>query len=267
MARAKGGTNRPVMAREYKLILNQDRFIDRSAGTAALLARIVEQATALGAKVETQREEETRRTRYLDTPTQALRRAGFTLRLRYEHADARHKVTLKHRARDRYVAAAKNLSATAKPYTGVFEEDVLPGFVSIFSQAGSVRLSELPALDSIAEATALFPELGTLDFEKAGRLEVVNGFEPTEVFCRLCKIKAGRKGKIRVGLSFWYGAEECGRPLIAECAFDIRARDGDDFRLAHVRAANGLFDALQGLPGWIRTEATTKTAFAYTSGA
>ena len=85
-------TNRPISSREYKLMLNTERFRDRRAG-ASLFWKL------LGFLVENQGNEvvpdfadpekdveKTRTTWYLDTPGYELQRANITLRLRDEPA-------------------------------------------------------------------------------------------------------------------------------------------------------------------------------------
>lgn len=258
------GGVRGITSREYKLILDSARFADRRGGTVALQALIDALADKLDIAVEAQGEEETRRTWYLDTPDRQLRREGFLLRVRLEDADGRHKVVLKHRSPDRYVAAARNLGSTRKRTEWKFEEDILPPFRSLFSQSVGFRARRPPELATVGDAVRLFPGLAELGLPDGQRLEVVNGFEALEVFCRLCKLRVGRKPPIKVGLGLWYRGPEDGRPLIAECAYDYQGGDaGDDFTLAVVRAANALFGWLQEQPGWVDPAATTKTRFAY----
>lgn len=82
-------TNRPVSSREYKLMLNTDRFQDRGRGTEVFFGLLKFLIQKEGGEiitknktgsVEIQGKEERRLTSYLDTPDLALRQAGYSLR-------------------------------------------------------------------------------------------------------------------------------------------------------------------------------------------
>ena len=106
-------TNRPITSREYKLMLNTERFRDRRAGADLfwkLLTFLVEnqgnEVISGCWPIPTRTPRRARTTWYLDTPGYELQRANITLRVR-EEPDAKkpYKVTLKYRAPDRYSAA------------------------------------------------------------------------------------------------------------------------------------------------------------------
>ena len=106
-------TNRPITSREYKLMLNTERFRDRRAGAGLfwkLLTFLVENQgnEVISDQVDHLEKdaEKIRTTWYLDTPGYELQRANITLRVREEPgAKNPFKVTLKFRAPDRYTAA------------------------------------------------------------------------------------------------------------------------------------------------------------------
>lgn len=104
--------NKPVTSREYKLILNNHCFSDRADGARALWEIIAHHvATKLnGVIIKTQKKEDIRHTRYLDTPDHAMRRKGLILRVRREgkHGNS-WKTTLKYRASDRYISAGQDI--------------------------------------------------------------------------------------------------------------------------------------------------------------
>ena len=263
MAKNRKSKVRGITSREYKLILSADRFAKRRKGTTALRDLVRRLAQGLGADLEDQDEEEIRRTFYLDTAAFQLRRAGYALRVRFEEAEGKFKIALKHRDPDRYLAASKHLSSPRPDDRKKFEEDILPPFRSVFSQSNSLKLKDLPKLEDLKDAEILFPGLGALGLPGKTELVRVNGFEAHEVFCKLCKVKFGKKPKVKVGLSFWYLTPEDRWPLIAECAFDYDADNGDDFPIHVVEGATRLFRALQGQPGWFNFDATTKTRYVY----
>ena len=104
-------TNRPITSREYKLMLNTERFRDRQAGAGLfwkLLAFLVENQgneVIPDAGDPDKDAEKQRTTWFLDTPGFELQRANVILRVREEpEAKKPFKVTLKFRAPDRYTA-------------------------------------------------------------------------------------------------------------------------------------------------------------------
>jgi hypothetical protein len=101
-------SNRPVTSREYKLMLNVDRFKDREQASQEFLSLLDFVVRKERGSVEEQNEEERRQTSYLDTPERALHQQGFALRLREEDDDEEgFQINLKYRASDRYISAAQ----------------------------------------------------------------------------------------------------------------------------------------------------------------
>ena len=260
--------NRPVTSREYKLMLNVERFKNREEGSRAfshLIKFLIEKEG--GKIIEEQDKKETRQTSYLDTTELALRQHGFTLRLR-EEADGC-QVTLKYRSPDRYLAAAQDVSSPLADETK-FEEDILPPFVSKFSHSTSVRKVSPADLTDMQQITKLFPSLEKLELGNAV-IKPVGNFKAAEVVRKLCKFQFNDTSTIKACLSFWYlTKEEDDWPLVAEFSFDYDAPDkelaGDTMEMypnRMVEGANGLFSALQSQSGWVNFNATTKTAFAF----
>src|SRR5215210_3120936 len=118
-------SNCPVTSREYKLMLNVNRFKDREQASQeflSLLDFLVRKER--GSVVEEQNEEERRQTSYLDTLEGALRQKGFALRLREEDDDEEEfQINLKYRASDRYISAAQDLSSTQEGKTKFRSEE------------------------------------------------------------------------------------------------------------------------------------------------
>ena len=78
-------SNHPVTSREYKLMLNTDRFKDKARGAERFLDLIELSINKAGGRIiEKQDKEDRRQTSYLDTPQFALHQSGFALRLREE---------------------------------------------------------------------------------------------------------------------------------------------------------------------------------------
>ena len=192
-------TNRPITSREYKLLLNTERFRDRIAGARLfwrMLEFLVRNQGSDVIPVEAGPDKDTelhRTTWYLDTPGFELQRANVTLRLRDEVGEKkRFKITLKYRMPDRYTAAGcdptPNPQQVKKPDIK-FEEDVIPPFVSKFSYSASFRTDELPRIETIQDAVELFPSLAQHSIPPVTPIQIVNGFRAHEVMHYIGKLK------------------------------------------------------------------------------
>lgn len=259
------GSNLPVTSREYKLMLNTDRFKDRNHGSQVFIGLTDFLISKEGGTIETQNEEVRRRTSYLDTPELALRQQGFALRLREEKDGFQ--INLKYRASDRYISAAQDLSTTRPNKPPKFEEDILPPFISKFSHSVSVETTTAPDLRSMEQVTALFPGLKQIDIDPGTPVETINDFKAFEVVLKLRKFKFGEPRPLNASLSFWYLTENPDEwPLVGEFSFDYKATsDGDGLETYPpriVEKAARFFSALQGQTGWLDPNGTTKTAFA-----
>ena len=281
-------TNRPISSREYKLMLNTERFRKRKAGADLfwkLLTSLVENQGNAVIPDDADPDKDTlirRTTWYLDTPGYELQRANVTLRVR-EEADAkkRYKVTLKYRTPDRYTAAGFDASCTqeVKKDDLKFEEDVVPPFASKFSNSVSFKTDDLPQLDTIADVVDLFPALGQTGIATSAPLAVVNGFQAHEVQHFLGKLKLDKLPTtrsielpdfvVKVALNHWYlRADEDDYPLVTELSFgcDATPTDGDrleQFPPTIIAGANRLFRDVQNQAGWLAQFGSTKTAYVF----
>jgi len=264
-------SNHPVTSREYKLMLNVDRFKDREQGSQVFLRLIDFLIKKEGGNIiEKQNKEESRQTSYLDTAELALHQHGFALRLREEaKAEDGFQIDLKYRASDRYISAAQDLSSPQADKTK-FEEDILPPFVSKFSHSSSIKTNRMPDLRSMERVTSFFPGLKSLNIDGDSAVKTINAFKAVEVVRKLCKLQFGEPPTIKASLSFWYLTEEENDwPLVGEFSFDYdvldSGTDGDKVEMYPsqvVEGANRFFSALQSQAGWLNFNTTTKTAFA-----
>jgi hypothetical protein len=259
-------SNQAVTSREYKLILNSDRFSDRDKGAEQFL-KLIDLVIRKhgGTIVATQGDEEHRRTSYLDTPQFALHQNGFALRLRDEDAKG-FQINLKYRDSDRYLSAAQDLSGSQKGKIK-FEEDILPPFVSKFSHSNSIKTGTNPDFKKIKEVTSFFPGLAGLGLDPDTAVKTANDFTALEVVRNLCNFQFNGPEILKASLSFWYLGDEVGWPLISEFSFDYDAADKDEskleqYSLAVVEGAKGVFTAIQNQTGWLDSTTTTKTGFA-----
>jgi len=270
-------SNRPVTSREYKLMLNVDRFVDRKEGCDAVLALTEHLLSGVQniASVERQNDsEKVRKTSYLDTADMALCQRSLAVRRR-EESEGKTQLNLKFRSPDRYLSAANEVlqtlpAAELKP-NSKFEEDVIPPFASRFSRSLTINTDRAVNITTIRDATGYFPGLATLDLDTTP-LHTVNGFEATEVERRLCTFRFADGPKVKASLSFWYMTHQAtGWPLVAEFSFDydaeeLKNRKGkpelETFHGQTVEDTNRLFLALQRQAGWVNSNMTTKTAYA-----
>lgn len=271
-------SNEPITSREYKLMLQVDRFQDREAGSKAFWNLVEFLVKKQGGQVEDkqnkQKHEETRKTWYLDTNGSSLRQQGFVLRVRSEGDEKeKYKITLKYRSPDRYLSASQNMSTSAEGKTKTkFEEDIIPQFTSKFSHSTSVYADKLPDLGDLKKVANLFPGLKKMPFDEGMEVTIVNGFKAREIFRKVAKLKFEEEPIVKAGLNFWYLLGEADEiPLVGEFSFDygllkngINEKDKlEQFPVPVVAGANNLFQALQKQVGWINFNATTKTAYAY----
>jgi hypothetical protein len=280
------GANRPITSREYKLMLNVDRFGDRKAGIQAF-ARLFEFLVDSqgGEIVERQKNLFTRRTWYLDTPYRALRTSGLVLRVRKQEAKAPpFKVTLKFRALDRYVSSAQDLSVSTQVRDAIreegdpaeitykFEEDILPRFSRRFSHSVSIETDNPLKLKNVGHARKVFPALDLPGVPAKTALVKVNRFVAHEVVRWLAQFDFGEPPVVKACLSFWYlSGKKNEWPVAAEFSYDYDLPGADKLGRGElerypaevVRGTNDLLAALEKQSGWVNLDATTKTAYAY----
>jgi hypothetical protein len=255
----------PVTSREYKLMLNSDRFADRNKGAESFLNLIDLLIRKQGGSIlEKQDKEERRHTSYLDTPQFELGQNRFSLRLREEAKDFQ--INLKYRDSARYISAAQDLSGSQKGKIK-FEEDILPPFASKFSHSNSIETSALPPLKTIKDVTSLFPGIARLGIDEDTPIKTANDFRVLEVVRKLCKFQFEKTETVKASLSFWYLTEDTDWPLVSEFSFDYDAAKNEEGGLKEyshevVEGAKGFFSALQNQTGWLDLTTTTKTAFA-----
>jgi uncharacterized protein YjbK len=265
--------NRPVTSREYKLMLNVDRFRNRQNGCEEFFKLLESLVKKVGGAIdEKQTKEEKRQTSYLDTRDLALYQNGFAVRVREEgNGNNKVELNLKYRGADRYLAAAQDVSSPT-PDKEKFEEDILPPFVSKFSRSTSVESKTVPPIATVGHLLTFFPGLQPVLGDKDKPIKTVNGFKASEIVRKLCKIDFGGKPLVKASLSFWYfEGHEAEYPLVAEFSFDYDATNSDGtqnndtielYASEVVERANRLFKALQKQEGWRSFTTTTKTDFA-----
>ena len=161
--------NIAVSLREYKLMLNTDRFQDRVDGAENffnLIRLLIKKED--GTIVEIQNKEEQRITYYLDTPECDVRQNDFALRLREETTNI-FQLNLKCGSSDRFLSANTNIFSE-KGKKAKFEEEVLP-FNSKFCRSNIVEFQSIPQISTIKELIDLFPGTRRLTITKRRKLK------------------------------------------------------------------------------------------------
>ena len=100
--------NQTITSREYKLILNSDRFQDLEIGLEAfwhIVGFVVDKSG--GPAVKRQDDIWHRTTWYLDVPNHVFYKNGWIVRVRKQ--DQEYKLTLKVRISDRYLSASSDV--------------------------------------------------------------------------------------------------------------------------------------------------------------
>ena len=253
----------PITSREYKLILNNDRFADREQGCRAfwqLVEYLVQEYDGtIDEKQNEVDDEEQRQTWYIDTPELALQQSKFALRVRKEEDS--YKTTLKYRSGDRYLSASQAVETPGGKTK--FEEDITPAFVSQFSKSAAVKSTSQPKFETIKDIVQMFPMLQQLNLTETMPVKTVNRFVADEVFRKAGRIKfVNQNPVVKAAFSFWYMSGGAGLyPIIGEFSFSYEA-DTEDFPVAVVEAANNFFAALQKQSDWFDRNNITKTAYA-----
>lgn len=285
-------TNRPITSREYKLLLNTERFRDRVSGTRLfwrMLAFLVgnQGNQVIPENLDPDKDAEKRRTTwYLDTPGYDLQRANITLRVRNEVDENKpFKITLKYRMPDRYTAAGCDPIPNpekVKKSDIKFEEDVIAPFVSKFAYSASFRTEDAPRITTMQDVVGYFPGVAPYGIPVVTPILVVNGFRAHEVMHYIGKLKLDKAPTVRaaglpdfvvkVALSHWYLLEsQDDYPLVTEFSFDFDASDAGDNHDDHlekfpptvVAGANRLFRDIQNQAGWLSPFGMTKTTYLF----
>jgi hypothetical protein len=250
----------PVSRREYKVMLDHQRFADRKRAAKKLGGEL--RACCSRLKVSCNGEFDTtdkREIAFLDTANQTIRENYLVFRQRFGVESGETEYTLKCRSPDRYVAAGANL----RPGKGLeddpkFEEDIGTPFVSRFSRSNTVFGPE-KAPGSFKEAAKLFPVLGNL--KGKGQLQPVSP-KVYERVLRGPKLKFGGL-TAEIALIVWSDGPDS-KPVVAEFSFRYK-RNESDLSPTVARQAMEFFDAVQRLD-WCLPEGRTKTQYAYGIG-
>lgn len=253
-------------SREYKLMLDPKQFAgyDPTPALSSLETDLLDRMVRSGLELETNgtvtalRAERT--VKFYDTPGEcALRERGFIFRERSSDGDR--EVTLKFRSPDRYVAASHDLDASRAAAEHKFEEDIKPGFRSIFSQSNTAGIGSRKRFDDIGDLADLFEGIEQADIPNSTPLAVVAGAPMYEyVFGRRIFDLGDLTAEMSVTL--WYLDPADTEPAVAELSFKYE-EDERDLDPESVATGIRLFERMTSLGRWVADDSPTKTAFVY----
>ena len=221
-------SNRPLTSREFKIILDRNRFMDKKKGIQELSAIIKGLIEKQNGRFMDDIKEKERTTWYLDTNAYELYcNNNFLLRIRKEKNSEEYDVTLKCRHSDRYVSASYDLASSIEGIDIKFEEDIVIPFISKFSLSASLKGKQIPRFNTMQDVVSVFPGLD-LGIETGKMLSKVNNFEVVEISSKIGKIAFSDDAtEIEPELNLWYSSIKEDRPLIVEFTFKCKAAKQD----------------------------------------
>lgn len=286
-------------AREYKLLLNPDRFQKTPSETVANTfwqERLKPIIQTLGSRDDEARHDgrfgapSERIVRFWDAPNCLLTQADFALRERLPAENGmptseRPEITLKLRMPDLFVVAATALPGSDKDARTTFEEDIAPLEVDdpqpdkssvIVPARRSIRsrfsLSTTQTVEwgephrTLGGLQSLFPTLRdnveSLQTEFRPSTALVCGPEIRELVFKGARVKLGDDIVGKFSLTLWHFGPTHSAPTVAEISFKCAIVDGDMPGKA-ARRALALFVGMQtDLGNLVNSKHSSKTALA-----
>ncbi|MGH7950219.1 MAG: hypothetical protein ACREQF_13410 [Candidatus Binataceae bacterium] len=268
----------PIQAREYKLLLNPDRFKDHHAPhkfwklahhTAGNVGIDID-------KLEELPDPRIRDVEFFDTPHFKLYQNGFILRRRreYKHGvpQSSYEVVLKFRHPDRAVAVKTDVRPLL-PSNHVIkfkEEILLPhddaiGMRRIYSHSCELDTPHESLLRQFHTTEQVFPALRHIGANSKVALVKVHGAVIEERLYEICEIDFGGKLSAKATLAVWR-ARTAEHPMVAELSFQLRFDRLEDAHRKPLERSELFYTGLQSTASdWIQ-RGTTKTALVYGLG-
>ncbi|MBN2801246.1 MAG: hypothetical protein JXX28_19050 [Deltaproteobacteria bacterium] len=256
-------------SREFKLLLQGERFASWEDGAGAYWALVRQVAWAQGVDVRALPwEARARQVVFLDTPDHALRAAGYSLRVRTDQIgrdqrlDEVSEYALKYRALSLEGAAAGDLRTRRFPADRELEEDVsyapaAVGHIKTVYAARTLIETDWSVRPRLGAWARYFPGLLELGIPPETAVGPVNGVVVHEVKVSPARLDFGGGVVAKLDLTLWTDQQD--RPMIGEVSFD-HALPVEPWA---EQLAVDFFTALaEESDGWLETSAT-KTAFTY----
>jgi hypothetical protein len=267
-----------IQYREYKLMLNPDRFHDEKAFHKffKLAHRAAKSLGVRFDKIGDSFKPHQREVVFYDTPHFKLYNHGFILRKRtfYHHSvpDARYELVLKFRHPDQQVA----LAVDPRPrlpceYTVKFKEEILLprdgalGMRLVYSHNCELDSPNIVLTQRFETTAEAFPALKTIGANPKASLSIVNGLSIQEYLVDLGMLDFGHKLEAKATLAVWR-TRNTNSAIVAEFSYQLRFDSPEAVRRKQ-RELSELFytDVQSRALDWVK-RGTTKTAIVYGSG-
>jgi len=287
-------------AREYKLLLNPERFLEDTYQPVAvfwseLLTPLIDRKLGRRTSSEPRFEGKfgdpvERMVRFWDSEDCSLTKADLALRERRgidsgDGSSARAEITLKLRMPDLFVVADADLPGSGDDADTDFEEDIAPLAIDdpgpgsraiVVAPEPSIRSRFSLSTTQTAAWRDVDPTLGDLQslYPTLTDLVVASGvlFEPTtaltagptirELVFKGAKVRLGEEVVGKLALTLWCFEAAGAAPAVAEISFKCTIDDGEMAGKAARRALK-LFNGMQSeLGDWLNLKHSSKTALA-----
>jgi hypothetical protein len=290
----------PLKAREYKLLLNPDRFAGEISLETANQFWTVQIGSIVRDHLDKKKDgksrhgrgfdpAERRTIRFRDTGDHLLSSADYILRERTnpaaeEKEASGRELTLKLRTTDLFIAADTPLPGTQERADTKFEEDIAPLQISVmrpehrcvlvaeprsirsrFSVSTTQPVPDGLGIDRLGDVLELYPtllnNLMLITTDEIRSAEALrSGPTISEIVFKDAAVDLGDGVTAKFTLTLWY-FEATATPRVTEISFKCKTEDGYVPRGAASRAL-ALFVGMQSLDGWVNFEEQSKTALA-----
>jgi hypothetical protein len=263
-----------ITSREYKMMLNAAKFagdeakLNEAAGALwrDLVSVIVPSAVAVSGTDDIERKR--RSVQFFDTEDNWLRSQDYVVRQRVGLEQDEREVTLKFRHPDRFISQGRDMRPAEKFSPDLkFEEDIKPGFQSLYSFSSTIVLKPDAALGTLEDVCGLFPGLADAvdEVPNSAPLRAVGGFTVYERVVKGTTFQIRKDPEVfaECCLTLWYAEAQGEQPIVAEFSFKYED-EREDYTATMARRAYDAFTAMQDQLGdWLDPESMTKTAYVY----
>ncbi|NEZ54982.1 hypothetical protein [Adonisia turfae] len=273
-----------VTSREYKIMLQKDRFKDCLIGSQdnllekarefwedfkKIIQDIVIDTDGSLNKVKKERE-----IKFYDTADHDIRESNYVFRERVDLNTGKREVVLKYRHPDRYVSQDRDMTAAdIDDGETKFEEDIKPPFLRLYSFSTKQPISKSKDLNKLNDLGKLYPDLKKQlkPYQKNEPIEVVGNFTAREIVITGAdfQIRDNPKVEAKCALIAWYevqGEEDKpveDKPVIVEFSFRYK-NEQEKYSGEASEKVYDVFDKLQKeLTEWVDLKGSTKTAYVY----
>lgn len=258
-----------VTSREYKLILNHEKFsfdneFQQVDGFLSLAAKNIEESIDRKVNGSPFLSKE-RSVAFYDVPRECtLKNIGYSFRDRVTDGDS--EVTLKFRSPDRYISGFEDLSSSSSSSKTKFESDIGANAINEFKviYSYSTRVPNSRKINDMKDINYHFPGFeDDYSFDNNIAIAPVSDLIIHERVYEGLEIDLGSIDA-EMSLTLWYLSAPSGQdvPLLAEVDFDY-ADNSAKYTKKVVNRAKVAFDTLRAMDDWVSPDSETKTQFVY----